>query len=280
MDLAVDTICNTIQAEKIIIDASSKDFGSSMGIHIQGSLFQKRKLLVIKFVDKEKKVGEFLPLLLKTGEYFVFFCESFEVSSLPKDVEKIVFPQLDYDSLKRWISDKLGKMGKKLETNALLDRLTLQMPQDLRSASNELKKLELYTMEQRFLKAEDLKVLSEYEKGSLREVITDLLMGNNTYFKKLQATMRELQSPVYVTSTFINIFMDGLKEVSKAGSGNTRSYSMYGSSFIRDNFSRSDILRMLALAVKFDSLLKTMAVDKDVLLYEMAINFKINAGIN
>ncbi|MEO0258211.1 MAG: hypothetical protein ABIM32_02100 [candidate division WOR-3 bacterium] len=280
MDLAVDTICNTIQAEKVMIDASSREFDTSMGIHIQGGLFQKRKLLVIKFVDKEKKVNEFLPLLLKTGEYFVFFCENFNTSSLPDGVEKVLFPKLDYESLKRWINDKLLKMGKKCETTALLDRLAFQIPQSLRFASNELKKLELYTMGKSFLKTEDLKVLSEYEKGSLREVISDILSGNSTYFKKLQVTMREIQSPVYVTSTFINIFMDSLKEAPKTGSKNVRSSSGYGGNLLKDNFSRTDILRMLALAVKFDSLLKSMTVEKDVILYEMALNFKINAGIN
>ncbi|MEO0265104.1 MAG: hypothetical protein ABIM43_00635, partial [candidate division WOR-3 bacterium] len=150
MDLAVDTICNTIQAEKVMIDASSREFDTSMGIHIQGGLFQKRKLLVIKFVDKEKKVNDFLPLLLKTGEYFVFFCENFNTSSLPDGVEKVLFPKLDYESLKRWINDKLLKMGKKCETTALLDRLAFQIPQSLRFASNELKKLELYTMGKNF----------------------------------------------------------------------------------------------------------------------------------
>ncbi|MGB9824315.1 MAG: DNA polymerase III subunit delta [Candidatus Hydrothermia bacterium] len=281
MDQAVNTICSTIDAERVVIDGSSRDFVDNVGLNIQGGLFQKKKLIVVKFIEKPKKISEILPLLLKSGEYFVLVYGELEPTEVPQGIEKIKFPPLDYESLKHWIYDKLNKMKKTIPQGDFLDIITFQMPGDLRSASNELKKIELFSLGQNVLNLEHLRVLSEYEKSSLYEIISDLLSQSKTYFRKYSKVIKELQSPVYVTTTFVNIFKNNLKTGVDKNKLKTSS-SFYGSMgyFIGKQFSYSDVLRMLLLSVKFDSLVKSVTVDKNLILYEMALNFKVNAGNN
>jgi DNA polymerase III delta subunit len=281
MDQAVNTICSTIDAEKVVIDGSSRDFVDNVGLNIQGGLFQKKKLIVVKFIEKQKKISEILPLLLRSGEHFVLVYGDLEPTEIPQGVEKLKFPSLDYESLKHWIHDKLNKMNKTIPNGDFLEKIAFQVPGDLRSASNELKKVELFSLDQNVLNPDHLRVLSDYEKGSLYEVVSDLLSQSKAYFRKYSKVIKELPSPVYVTTTFVNIFKGNLKmgidkKKLKPSDG---FYSSVGH-LASNQFSYSDVIRMLILSVRFDSLLKSTAVEKDLLLYEMVLNFKVNAGDN
>jgi DNA polymerase III delta subunit len=259
MDTAVDQICATLSAEKDIVDGSAKDFAGELGLHLQGGLFQKSKVLVVKFVDREEKVLRYLELLLRAGEHFVIILKEWKAKpAIHKDIEVINFRPLDRQSYGEWLEDKIKKMGKQVNSPTLIRRMVELMPEDLRSAFYEIQKLELYSMDRQFLTSEDLQIISDYETARVWEVLHDVLSGESGFFSKFLCVFEESE-PTYLTSSLINHFI--------------REYKL-GARGLK--FSQADLLRMLLLTVRFDAQLKSSSVDKKLLMMQMLMNIKVN----
>jgi len=275
MDRAVETLSQTLKAEKVFVDASGKNFADELSANLQGGLFEKKKLIVIKYVSSEGKVSKFFPVLFRSGVPFVIVSESDIFKNLPKEIVKVFFPRLDSESFKVWLKDKIVKMKKTIPSNQVFEKLSLQMPLDLNSALNELKKLELYTFGSSILKEDDFRVISEYEKSSSGEVLLSILGGERMFFKKLQNVLAEIPVPTYFTAVVIDMVLQNLQEAQISTREKTRGNTL---SVLKERFSKSDLLRLLLESAKYDGMLKSISVDKSILLWEMALKLKLNAS--
>jgi len=259
MDMVIDRICETLSAEKEIVDGSVKDFAGEIGLHLQGGLFRMEKVLVVKYVEREERVLKFLDVLLRTKERFVLVLRDLKDQSVKsKDVECIQFLPLDTASFKVWLDEKIKRMGKQLTPPELKERIFAMMPQDLRSCLNEIEKLRLYTYNRQFLKSDDLQVLSDYETARVSEVVRDVLSGEPDFFPKFLYVF-EASEPTYITSALMWQLI--------------REYN-YGTKGSR--FSKADLLRMMLLSARFDAQLKSSPVDRKLLVMQLLMDLKIN----
>jgi len=261
MDKAVEWICKALSAQRIIVDGSSTDLASEIASNLQGGLFQVEKVLVIKYVDKPERVLKFLELFLKAEGHFIIILRDWKPQPLPKKVEVIHFDSLDDESFKEWLKDKFKNLVERKISDQRLEYLAKRMPRDLRTALNELEKLKLRTYGQVEIKNGDLDVLSDYEDYIASEVLGSLLNSDSDALNKALKLLDDVEEPTYITSGFINYILKGLESERK-----------------KSRFSKGDYLRALLNIIKIDAQLKSLPVDKRLLLLELFESFKVNVG--
>lgn len=272
IDRAIEVICRTLNADKVIIDGSVRDLPSELGANIQGGLFQSKRIFIIKYIDKLDKIANALKITKQVEGTFIFVLRETRKDVLsderkgkfPKDLvdEIVYFDYLDDESRKGWLEDKLRKMGKAIPHPSLLDRMLQLLPKDLTSCYNEINKLELYTQGRRFLTPEDLLIFAGYSEAYVYEIFNDIMNSQPSYFSKFLTVYEDLDSPTYITSGFIYKI---LRDIQNRGKSSGK-------------FSFSDMLRMLSLVANTDARLKSLSVNEKLLLMEMLVNLKVNAG--
>lgn len=261
MDKAVEWICKALSAQRVIVDGSSKDLANEIASNLQGGLFQVEKVLVIKYVEEPERVLKFLELFLKAEGHFIIILRYWKPQPLPKKVEVIRFDSLDDESFKEWLKDKFKNLVERKISDQRLEYLAKRMPRDLRTALKELEKLKLRTYGQVEIKNGDLDVLSDYEENIASEVLSSLLNSDSDALNKALKLLDDVEEPTYITSGFINYIVRGLESESK-----------------KNRFSKGDFLRMLLKITKVDAQLKSLPVDKRLLLLELFESFKVNVG--
>ena len=267
MDKALEWICKTLTppnaplVQRIIVDGSSTDLASEIASNLQGGLFQVEKVLVIKYVDKPERVLKFLELFLKAEGHFIIILRDWKPQPLPKRVEVIHFDSLDDVSFKEWLKDKFKNLVERKISDQRLEYLAKRMPRDLRTALNELEKLKLRTYGQVEIKNGDFDVLSDYEDYIASEVLSSLLNSDSDALNKALKLLDDVEEPTYITSGFINYVLRGLESERK-----------------KSRFSKGDYLRTLLNIIKVDAQLKSLPVDKRLLLLELFESFKVNVG--
>jgi len=261
MDKAVEWICKALSAQRVIVDGSSKDLANEIASNLQGGLFQVEKVLVIKYVDKPERVLKFLELFLKAEGHFIIILRDWKPQPLPKKVEVIHFDSLDDESFKDWLKDKFKNLVERKISDQRLEYLAKRMPRDLRTALKELEKLKLRTYGQVEIKNGDFDVLSDYEENIASEVLSSLFNSDSDALNKALKLLNDVEEPTYITSGFINYILRGLESESK-----------------KSRFSKGDYLRMLLNITKVDAQLKSLPVDKKLLLLELFESFKVNVG--
>ncbi len=260
MDVAVERICTVLSAQKVIVDGSSKNLVEEITSNLQGGLFHVEKVLVVKYVEKPEKVLKFIDLFLKTGGHFIIILRDWKPQQLPKGVETIYFDSLDDGSFRIWLRDKIDKMGKKISEQKF-EYLAKRLPRDLKIALNELKKLELISYGQKEIKNGDFEVISDYQDFYVSEVLESILNYEESAPLKFMRVLDNIEQPTYITAGFINYFLKELQSERKRG-----------------RLSRGDILRLLLTITRVDAQLKSLPVDKRLLLLELFENLKINVG--
>jgi len=261
MDKALEWICKALSAQRVIVDGSSKDLANEIASNLQGGLFQVEKVLVIKYVEEPERVLKFLELFLKAEGHFVIILRKWKPQPLPKRVEVIRFDSLDDESFKEWLKDKFKNLVERKISDQRLEYLAKRMPRDLRTALNELEKLKLRTYGQLEIKNGDLDVLSDYEDYIASEVLSGLLNSDSDALIKALKLLDDVEEPTYITSGFIKYILSELESESK-----------------KSRFSKGDFLRMLLNITKVDAQLKSLSVDKRLLLLELFESFKVNVG--
>jgi DNA polymerase III delta subunit len=261
MDKAVEWICKALSAQRVIVDGSSKDLANEIASNLQGGLFQVEKVLVIKYVEEPERVLKFLELFLKAEGHFIIILRYWKPQPLPKKVEVIRFDSLDDESFKEWLKDKFKNLVERKISDQRLEYLAKRMPRDLRTALKELEKLKLRTYGQVEIKNGDLDVLSDYEENIASEVLSSLLNSDSDALNKALKLLDDVEEPTYITSGFINYILRGLESESK-----------------KNRFSKGDFLRMLLKITRVDAQLKSLPVDKRLLLLELFESFKVNVG--
>ncbi len=261
MDKAVEWICKALSAQRVIVDGSSEDLANAIASNLQGGLFQVEKVLVIKYVEEPERVLKFLELFLKAEGHFIIILRYWKPQPLPKKVEVIRFDSLDDESFKEWLKDKFKNLVERKISDQRLEYLAKRMPRDLKTALNELEKLKLRTYGQVEIKNGDLDVLSDYEENIASEVLSSLLNSDSDALNKALKLLDDVEEPTYITSGFINYILRGLESESK-----------------KSRFSKGDFLRMLLNIIKVDAQLKSLPVDKRLLLLELFESFKVNVG--
>jgi len=267
MDKAVEWICkalspqDALSAQRVIVDGSSKDLANEIASNLQGGLFQVEKVLVIKYVDEPERVLKFLELFLKAEGHFVIILRKWKPQPLPKKVEVIRFDSLEDESFKEWLKDKFKNLVERKISDQKLEYLAKRMPRDLRTALKELEKLKLRTYGQLEIKNGDLDVLSDYEDYMASEVLSGLLNSDSGALIKALKLLDDVEEPTYITSGFIKYILSELESESK-----------------KSRFSKGDFLRMLLNITKVDAQLKSLPVDKRLLLLELFESFKVNVG--
>lgn len=260
MDVAVERICTTLSAQKVIVDGSSKDLVEEITSNLQGGLFQVEKVLVVKYVEKPEKVLKFLDLFLKTEGHFIIIFRDWKPQQLPKGVETVYFDSLDDGSFRIWLKDKIEKVGRKMSEQKM-EYLAKRMPRDLRTALNELKKLELISYGQHEIKNGDFDVISDYQDFYVSEVLESILNSEESAPLKFLRVLDNVEQPTYITAGFINYFLRELQSEREKG-----------------RFSRGDIFRILLTITRVDAQLKSLPVNKRLILLELFENLKVNVG--
>jgi DNA polymerase III delta subunit len=284
MDMAVEWICKkALSAQRVIVDGSSKDLADEIASNLQGGLFQVEKVLVIKYVDKPERVLKFLELFLKAEGHFVIILRYWKPQPLPKKVEVIHFDSLDNESFKEWLKDKFKKLVERKISDQRLEYLAKRMPRDLRTTLKELEKLKLRTYGQVEIKNGDLDVLSDYEENIASEVLSSLLNSDSDALNKALKLLDDVEEPTYITSGFINYILSELESGSKKsrfqqGEEKWMKKRTLESEGKKSRFSKGDYLRMLLNIAKVDAQLKSLPVDKRLLLLELFESFKVNVG--